>query len=151
MRGERLLFLIAAERTLRGLLLLAAGIYLLGHTHSDFGSIANHLARRIELDPNRPFIRDLIARLGALSRRQITVVGVGAIAYGGLELVEGAGLFWRKRWAEWLTVVATSLLIPFEIYELVNRPSPLKAAGLAVNILVVLYLIWIIRRKGRLS
>jgi uncharacterized membrane protein (DUF2068 family) len=34
-----------------------------------------------------------------------------------LELVEGGGLFYRKRWAEWLTVVATSLLVPLEVYE----------------------------------
>ena len=149
MRSERLLPLIAAERALRGLLLLGAGIYLLSHTGSNFGSVANHLARRIELDPHRPFIRHLIARLGSLSRHQITLFGVGAIAYGVLELVEGVGLFRRKRWAEWLTAIATSLLIPLEIYELVRRASPLKAIGLVVNILIVLYLVWIIRRRGR--
>jgi uncharacterized membrane protein (DUF2068 family) len=56
------------------------------------------------------------------------------------------GLFRRKRWAEWLTVIATSLLIPFELYELVHRPSVLKAGGLAVNIVIVVYLFRIVRR-----
>jgi hypothetical protein len=78
MRSERLLPLIAAERTLRGLLRLAAGIYLLSHTGSNFGSIANHLARSIELDPRRPFIRYTIGRLGSLSRHEITLFGSGA-------------------------------------------------------------------------
>jgi len=142
----RLLPLIAAERALRGLLLVAAGIYLLSHTGSDFGSIANHLARAIELDPRRHFIRRVIDRLGSLSRHEIRFFGAAALAYGVLELVEGVGLFLRKRWAEWLTVVATSLLIPFEIYELARRPSLLKAGGLVVNILIVLYLIRVIRR-----
>ena len=146
MRGGRLLPLIAAERTLRGLLLLAAGIYLLTHTGSDFGSIANHLARSVELDPRRHFIHRLIARLGSLSRHEIQLFGAAALAYGGLELVEGVGLFLRRRWAEWLTVVATSLLISFEIYELAKGPGPLKAAGLAINILIVLYLVRVIRR-----
>ena len=49
--GGRFLWLIALERSLRGVLLLAAGIYLLANAGADFGSIANHLARAIELDP----------------------------------------------------------------------------------------------------
>ena len=66
-----------------------------------------------------------------------------------LELVEGVGLFYRQRWAEWLTVVATSLLIPFELYEVVRNPSLLKAGGIAVNIVIVIYLFRIVHRKGR--
>jgi uncharacterized membrane protein (DUF2068 family) len=146
LRGERLLPWIAAERALRGLVLLAAGVYLLGHTSSDFGSIANHLARSIELDPRRPLIRHAIAKLGSLSRHEVTLFGVGALAYGVLELVEGVGLFLRQRWAEWLTVVATSLLVPWEVYELVKGLSVLKAVGLTVNIAIVVYLIRVIRR-----
>ena len=148
-RGERLLPLIAAERALRGLLLFAAGIYLLSHSGSDYGSIANHLARQVELDPRRPFVRHLVRRLGDLGRHELTLFGVGALAYGGLELVEGIGLWLRKRWAEWLTVVATSLLLPLELYELVRRASLLKAAGLTVNLLIVLYLLRVVRRGAR--
>ena len=148
-RGESLLPLIAAERVVRGLLLLAAGVYLLAHTGSNFGSIANHLARAIELDPRRPFVRHLIARLTALRQHQIGVFGAGALAYGALELVEGVGLWLRKRWAEWLTIIATSLLVPLELYELVRRATTLKTVGLTVNILIVLYLLRVVRAKGR--
>ena len=75
--------------------------------------------------------------------------GAGALGYGVLELVEGVGLFYRRRWAEWLTVVATSLLIPLELYEVVRSPSLLKAGGIAVNVVIVIYLYRIVRRKGR--
>ena len=145
-RAGRFLPLIAAERGLRGLVLLAAGLYLLTHTGSDFGSIANHLARQIELDPRRHFVRHFAARLTALGPGQVTVFGLGALGYGALELVEGVGLWLRKRWAEWLTVVATSLLVPFELYELVRHPSVLKAGGLAVNVVIVAYLVHVVRR-----
>jgi uncharacterized membrane protein (DUF2068 family) len=96
--GSRLVWLIALERSLRGLVLLAAGIYLVAKAGSHFGAVANHLARRIELDPQRPWIRHLIAKLGRLRKHQVKVVGAGAIAYSVLELVEGGGLFYRKRW-----------------------------------------------------
>ena len=144
----RLLPWIAAERTIRGLLLVATGIYLLGHTGTDLGSLVNRLAQAIELDPHRPFIRHLVDKLGHLGRHTVTLFGVGAIAYGCLELVEGYGLFRRRRWAEWLTVIATALLIPLELYELVHRASVLKAAGLAVNVLIVIYLVRVVRRNA---
>src|SRR3954447_12248806 len=104
--GGRLLWLIALERTLRGLLLLAAGIYLLAKAGANFGDIATHLARRLELDPQRGWIGHLVDKLGHLKKHQVKVFGMLAIGYAGLEITEGVGLFYRKRWAEWLTVVA---------------------------------------------
>jgi uncharacterized membrane protein (DUF2068 family) len=129
-------------------LLIAAGIYLAGHTGTNLGSLVNRVARAIEIDPQRPFIRHLVARLGHLRRHEVLVFGLGAIAYGALELVEGYGLLRRRRWAEWLTVIATSLFIPLELYELVHRPSALKAAGLIVNVLIVIYLTRVVRRHA---
>jgi len=146
--GGRLIWLIALERTLRGLLLLAAGIYLLAKAGANFGDIANHIARRLELDPRRPFIRHIVAKLGRLGRHEVQLFGALAIGYAGLEITEGVGLFYRKRWAEWLTVVATSLLVPLEAYELVRHPSALKAGGIAVNVLIVAYLVRVVRRKS---
>ena len=145
----RFLGLIAIERFLRGLLLVAAGVYLLANAGADFGSIANHIARAIELDPRRHFIKELIAKAGALKRHEVRLFGAGALAYGVLELVEGVGLFYRQRWAEWLTVIATSLLIPVELYEVVRHASWLKAGGIAVNVVVVLYLYRVVRKHER--
>ena len=78
---------------------------------------------------------------------EIALFGAGALAYGGLELIEGGGLFLRKRWAEWLTVIATTLLIPVELYELARRPSLWKAGGILVNVLIVVYLASALRRR----
>jgi uncharacterized membrane protein (DUF2068 family) len=144
----RLIWLIALERTLRGLLLLGAGIYLLAKSGANFGDIVNHIAARLELDPQRPWIRHLVAKLGRLRKHEVQLFGVLAIGYAALEITEGVGLFYRKRWAEWLTVVATSLLVPIEVYELVRHPSWLKAGGIVVNIAIVAYLVRVVRRKS---
>jgi uncharacterized membrane protein (DUF2068 family) len=69
------------------------------------------------------------------------------MSYGALELVEGTGLWLDQLWAEYLTVIATSLLIPFELYELVLRPTLWKAGGIFVNVLIVLYLARSLRRR----
>jgi uncharacterized membrane protein (DUF2068 family) len=146
-RRRRVIRLIAAERILRGLLLLAAGGYLLTHLGTDFGRIANHLAQRLELDPRRPFIRHIVDRLHRLRASTIVITGIAALGYGGLELVEGVGLWLDQLWAEYLTVIATSLLIPVEVYELIHKPSLLKAGGIVVNIVIVAYLVYALRKR----
>jgi uncharacterized membrane protein (DUF2068 family) len=148
-RSRRIIRLIAAERIVRSLLLLAAGVYLLSHRHTDFGRLADHVARAVELDPRRPFVRHLIEHLHRLHASTIVLTGLAALGYGALELVEGAGLWLDKLWAEYLTVIATSLLIPLEVYELVRKPSALKAGGIAVNLTIVAYLAWNLRRRLR--
>ena len=146
-RSRRIIRLIAAERFLRGLVLLGAGAYLLTHAGSDFSRLADRLARRIELDPHRPFVRHLIEKLHRLRASTVVITGIAALGYGLLELVEGTGLWLDQLWAEYLTVIATSLLIPLEVYELVRHPSLLKAGGIAVNVAIVAYLAHALRRR----
>ena len=139
-RSRRIIKLIALERIVRGLLLLAAGIYLVTHVGTDLGRLADRFTRTLELDPRRHFIHRIIVRLHRLHAGTVLVTGIAAVAYGALELVEGAGLWLDRLWAEYLTVIATSLLIPLEIYELARKPSALKACGIAVNLAIVAYL-----------
>lgn len=146
-RSRRLLRLIALERIVRGVLLLAAGIYLLFHLNSDFGRLGERVMRAIELDPRRPFLHRIVVYLHHLHASEVRVAAVIAFGYGLLELVEGTGLWLDQLWAEYLTVVATSLLIPLELYELAHHPTALKAAGLAVNVLIVAYLVYLLRRR----
>jgi uncharacterized membrane protein (DUF2068 family) len=141
--------LIAAERFLRGVLLVAAGAYILTHLGSDFGRIAERLMRAVELDPRRPLLHRIVAKLHHLRAGTVVVTGLGALGYGILEIVEGVGLWLERLWAEYLTVIATSLLIPFEVYELVRKPSAVKAAGIVVNLAIVAFLAWNLRRRVR--
>jgi uncharacterized membrane protein (DUF2068 family) len=55
--------------------------------------------------------------------------------------VEAFGLWWQKRWAEYLTFVATAVFLPVEIYELLDTLSPLKLITFLLNLAVVLYLL----------
>jgi uncharacterized membrane protein (DUF2068 family) len=74
------------------------------------------------------------------------------MAYTALVLLEGFGLWRRRRWGEWLTAIATSLFIPFELWKLIFRPGhrpALLALVMLVNISIVLYLAWHLRRGRR--
>ena len=146
-RSTLILRLIAAERLVRGALLVGAGIYLLFHLGSDFGRIAERVMRAVELDPRGHFLRLIVRYLHGLHAHELKVAALLALGYGTLELVEGIGLWLDQLWAEYLVVVATSLLIPFEVYELVRHPSIWKAGGILVNVLIVLYLVRVLRRR----
>jgi uncharacterized membrane protein (DUF2068 family) len=89
--------------------------------------------------------------LADLNPHKILLGGLLACAYALLYAVEGVGLWMQKRWAEYLTTVATASLIPFEIWELARGFSVLKVAALAVNVAIVFYLIHVLRadRKPR--
>ena len=86
----------------------------------------------------------------ALAARASTIIGVAAAValYGTLELLEAVGLWLMKRWGEYVAVVATSLFLPLEIYEIVEKITVLRVAAFAINIFLVAYLVWTKRLFG---
>jgi uncharacterized membrane protein (DUF2068 family) len=62
--------------------------------------------------------------------------------------VEGAGLWLGKRWGEYFAMVATSIFLPLEIYELTEKPTWLRVTALVINLLLVIYLAWTKRLLG---
>jgi uncharacterized membrane protein (DUF2068 family) len=74
--------------------------------------------------------------------KELSILGLG---YAALFLTEGTGLLLRKRWAEWLTIIATSSFMPLELYELIQKFSALGLLLLVVNAAVVLFLVYRVR------
>jgi uncharacterized membrane protein (DUF2068 family) len=76
-----------------------------------------------------------------LSSSRVEALGAVTLAYAAVFATEGIGLWMRKRWAEWLTIIITGSLIPLEIWELSMRPTFGKASVFVVNVAIVWYLI----------
>ena len=74
------------------------------------------------------------------------LAGFVSLGYAGMLLVEGIGLWLEFTWAAYLTVVSTSLLLPFELYEVIEQVSILRVGVLLLNLVIVLYLISQLRR-----
>src|SRR5205085_4155835 len=71
----------------------------------------------------------------------LVVLGATATAYAVVEGVEAVGLWFERRWAEYLTAVATAGFLPFEVHELINRVTVFRVGALVVNIAVLVYLV----------
>jgi uncharacterized membrane protein (DUF2068 family) len=140
---------IAAFKLFHAVLLFAVALGVHHLLHRDAAETLRHWAAALRVDPHEHGVERVLAAVTRLPARRLEAVGLGLAAYGMVYVVEGVGLLLRKRWAEWLTVVSTALLLPLEVRELVVRPGVLRAAILVANALIVVYLIVRLRRDRR--
>lgn len=142
-RGLRV---IAAFKLLKALGLIAVGVGALRLLHKDVAAIAEHWINMFRVDPHNQFIDLLLEKLAILDDRRLKELSIGTFVYAAVFLVEGVGLALRKRWAEYFTIITTSSLLPIEIYELARRVSIGRSIALLINVAVVAYLIYELRR-----
>jgi uncharacterized membrane protein (DUF2068 family) len=138
--------IIAVFKLLKGLALIAVGIGALHLLHKNVAALVEHWVNIFRVDPHNHFIDLLLAKLSILDDRRLKELSIGTFIYAGIFLIEGVGLALKKRWAEYLTIITTSSLLPIEIYELARRASIGKAFALLINLAVVVYLIVELRR-----
>ena len=150
LRSAFILRLLAVERWVRGVIIVLLGVAVLRLSSTQV-SLKELFDR--DLDALRPFFDQIHFNVSdsatikaienVLTARQSTLYLVAAFLffYGGLQLVEGTGLWLLKRWGEYFAVVATSLFLPLEIYELTERVTWIRISALAINVAAVVYLL----------
>ena len=89
-----------------------------------------------------------IDKLFTLQSSKLHLFALVILAYAAIEGIEAVGLWYQRRWAEYLTFVVTASLLPLEVYELTNRLSPLKILAFVINVAVVAYLLYAKRLFG---
>ena len=143
---SRGLLVIAAFKLLKGLALLAVGIGAHTLIDKDLVTVVEHWVNVFRVDPNNHYLHALLERFTDLSPQRLKAVSFGTFFYAVLLLTEGVGLAWRKRWAEYFTIIATSSFIPLEIYEIFRHTNVTKVVVLLINVAVVWYLVLELRR-----
>ena len=134
---------IIVERIAKASVLVALGIGLLVAGRKGWlDNWADYAEDQLNLTVGRNIIFELLLRaliyIGAFTH--ISLLAISAIVYAALEATEGIGLAMRRRWAEYLTVIATGILIPYEAYEVIMHPTLFKVGALLLNLAVVGYL-----------
>ena len=81
-----------------------------------------------------------LAFLANLTITRQTALALTAFGYALLMGAEGSALYLRKPWARWFTIIATSSLIPIEMYEIVRRPNLTRILVFVANVTIVAYL-----------
>jgi uncharacterized membrane protein (DUF2068 family) len=147
LRDRYVLRLIAFDRFTHVVVLTVLAVLLFTfarHNHAlhrDYVNIMNDLSGG---DPGASKARGILGYLGRAfkySPADLVKLGLVIVAYAALEATEMVGLWLAKRWAEYLTFIATTLLVPYEVYELLNGVSAFKLGTFIINLVVVIYLL----------
>jgi uncharacterized membrane protein (DUF2068 family) len=144
---RRMLRAIALFKLAKAALLIAVGVAALRLVHTDIAGVLEEWVPRIGFGPGSRYVGRLLVEAAAWTPNRIRDVGVGSFIYAALFSTEGIGLWMLKRWAEWMTIVITSSLVPVEIYEIFRHPNVAKVVVLVINLGLVGYLIYQVREE----
>jgi uncharacterized membrane protein (DUF2068 family) len=149
-RSALILRVFAIERWLRALVVgaLAFGVWRFEYARESIEQAFNRelpllrtLFRQLGYDIDHSKLVGLFNRALTLSPTTIKLLAIGLACYAAIEIVEGIGLWVGRRWGEYFAMVATSIGLPFEVYDLVHKVSAIGAILFAINLTLVLYLV----------
>ena len=144
MGGEHDAFIkvIIVERLLKSAILIALAIGIIfANGKGWLDTWADYAQDQLNLDVGHGIVTQLLLKVLVYvgNFAHVDLVAIAAIAYALLESTEGVGLAMRRRWAEYLTVIATGVLIPYEAYEVIHHATLFKVGALLLNLAVVGY------------
>jgi uncharacterized membrane protein (DUF2068 family) len=157
LRSELILRAFAVERFLRFLVFGAAayGVWRFRYDRAGIQRAFNNdlpairaLYRDLGFNVNHSKLLGLIQHSFTLDSRTLTYLAIGLAVYALIELIESVGLWLGQRWGEYFAMVATSIFLPYEVYDLTVKVTWLRIAALVVNLLLVAYLVWSKRLFG---
>ncbi len=141
---------IALFRLAKAMLLIVAGFEALQMLRPEVAARVQAWAEALPL-AGQHFLKSLITT----SPSRLELAAAASFAYAALFVTEGVGLWLEKRWAEYLTIIATSSFIPFELWEVIKKMTAFRSAILIANVAIVIYLVqrrWRARNdKGAVS
>ena len=158
LRSELILRVFAVERFLRFLIIGAAayGVWWFKYDQAGIQRAYNNalpairaLYQDLGLDVSHSKLLVLVHHALTISPRWVTILAIGLPVYALIELVESVGLWLGQRWGEYFAMIATSIFLPWEVWELTRgHITWLKVAAFVINLLLVVYLVWTRRLFG---
>lgn len=148
---DRGLLAIGLFKLAKAIFFFCVGVGAIHLLHKDLEDEVMRLALKFKFDPESRFVALLLDKVDLIDAHRLRQIGVATFGYSALALTEGVGLLLEKVWAEYLTLILTISFLPWELYELARRPDWFRLSLLLINLAVLWYLIWLLRRKKVLS
>ncbi len=149
MRQRTTIRCVALFELLKGVVVLGAATGLFALMHHNLHDAAAALVAHTHLNPASRYPRIFIDAASNLQDSRLVMLAAGAAAYALMRLAEGYGLYRERAWAELLAAASGAIYVPFELVELVQRPSWTAAALLALNLLVVALMLRALAQRRR--
>ena len=140
---------IGIFKLVKAVFFLAVGIGVLRLLHRDLANIAMRIAMALKFDAEGHFVNSLIDHVQLITPHRLRQISLASMVYAGVATVEGIGLLKEKVWAEYLTLILTACLLPFEIWEIAHHLTWMKVVVILINIAVLVYLIVYVRNARK--
>ena len=140
---DRWLIIIGAFKILEGTFFVLLGLGVVRLLHRDVGDLLLRLALALRIDPESHFVNLLLDKVQLLTPHKMRLISAGIFLKAGLDYLEGIGLAMEKTWAEWFTIAITASFLPWEVFEIIRRFTWVKVGITLLNVLVLLYLLWV--------
>lgn len=125
----------------------AVGAGALDLIHKNIGDLLMRTVDALPIDPEGHFAALLMDKVDLIGGHQLRQAGMLSFLYAAMCIVEGSGLMMKKVWAEYFTVILTAGALPWETFELWEKFEWFKVGLILVNVVVLLYLLWVLKRK----
>jgi uncharacterized membrane protein (DUF2068 family) len=133
---------VATFEAAKGVAVLALGIFLLFvHTHAE--DFISSLLFHLHIDPDRAVSHALLNAAQKLSDARLLTIAAAMLSYVTVRFVEAWGLWNRRVWAEWFALLSGTLYLPWECLKLAERLDWERAGVLAINVVIVLYMLYV--------
>jgi uncharacterized membrane protein (DUF2068 family) len=146
---DRWLVLIGGFKILEGIIFVLIGFGVIRLLHRDIADMLLRTVMAVRLDPESRFVNFLLEKVQLLTPHKMRLISLGIFIKAGIDFAEGIGLAMEKTWAEWLTIGLTASFLPWEIFEILRRFTWIKVALAVINVLVLLYLLWVQQKRLR--
>lgn len=138
---------IATFEAAKGLLILLVGLGLLGLIHHDVEDFGEELVNHLHFNPGAHYSRVFLELTAKVTDGWLWGLAVFSVCYASLRFLEAYGLWHGRRWGELLAAASGMIYVPFEVIELAKKATWVRAGSLAVNIVVVAYLLVVLVRS----
>jgi uncharacterized membrane protein (DUF2068 family) len=132
---------VATFEFTKGIVVVFAGLGIFRMRHKDIWGLAESLLEFLHVNPHAHFVGVFIDAVSRVSDIQLWKIATVAAAYVILRFVEAYGLWYVRPWAEWTAIASGTIYIPFELADLLRRPTWFRVLIIAINLGIVLYML----------
>lgn len=134
---------VATLELAKGLVVLLLGFGVVSLVHRDAWDVAENVLRILHVSPGHHYAQVFLNLADNVTDAKLWAVAALAAAYSTVRFIEAYGLWFARAWAEWLALISGALYLPFETYQLVRRPTLIHVAVLMINLIIVLYMLYL--------
>ena len=139
---------VASFAAFKGVTVVLLGVALLA-VHRNAEDLAANLLYHLHIDPDKRLAHVLMDAATKVSDTRLWTIIAAALSYASVRFIESWGLWNRRVWAEWFALLSGAMYLPWEILKLAERVDWERVGVLGINLMIVLYMLWIRVRACR--